>query len=307
MIPATPGEAANLLSRLSVEDLQAVLAERNLADFVAQAWSLINPSIDYVSNWHIEAICDHLEAVFAGEIQKLLINIAPRSTKSFITAVCFPAWGWIHNPSFKFLFTSYADNFAMRDSVYCRRIIESTWYRKHWGHIYSLAYDQNQKSQYRTDQMGERTAVGMLGGGTGRGGDCVVADDPNNILDANSDAALEAINDAWFQVWSQRVNDPKTARYVVVQQRISAKDLSSQLLAQGGWEPLILPNEYDPKRSMTTSIGWRDPRRVPGELLNPLRYGPAETAEKKKYARVYQAQFQQNPSADEGSIFPRNK
>jgi len=36
------------------------------------------------SNWHIDLLCEYLEAVTAGEIRQLLINKPPRSMKSLL-------------------------------------------------------------------------------------------------------------------------------------------------------------------------------------------------------------------------------
>ena len=69
-----------------------------------------------------------------------------------------------------------------------------------------------------------------------------------------------------------------------------------------------IPTEYDPKRSTTTAIGWKDPRHIAGELACPARYSRKEVeADKKARPRIFNAQHQQNPAADEGAIFPRNK
>ena len=42
-------------------------------------------------NRHIELICSKLEDVFYGRIQRLMINVPPRSLKTEIVAVAFPA------------------------------------------------------------------------------------------------------------------------------------------------------------------------------------------------------------------------
>jgi len=251
--------------------------------------------------------CEHLQAVFNGEILNLLINVPPRHSKSSIAAVCWPAWGWIKKPSFDWLFSSYSGGRAIDDSVSCRRIIESAWYRRNWGHVFHLTSDQNQKSRFENSETGKRIAIGLLGAGTGEGGDVVAVDDAHNINDQYSPKKLKAAIDAWDQVFSQRANDPKHSRKVIIGQRMSARDLSSHVMKQGGYELLTLPTEYDPKRMILTGIGWKDPRTIHGELLNPERVGPKEVSEAKRRlgARGFAAQHQQNPSEDEGAIFKR--
>jgi hypothetical protein len=103
---------------------------------------------------------------------------------------------------------------------------------------------------------------------TGESGDRIVCDDPHNVQEAESDSIRKSTV-VWFDtVMSTRMNDPKTSAKVVVMQRCHQQDLSGHLLEQGGWEHLCLPAEYE-GTPCVTSIGWRDPRTQPGELLWP--------------------------------------
>ncbi len=98
-----------------------------------QAWHVIEPSTPFVPGWHIDAIIDHLEAVTRGQIRNLLINVPPRHMKSLLVSVFWPAWEWIRWPERRWLYSSYAATLSIRDSVKCRRLIESPWYRARWG------------------------------------------------------------------------------------------------------------------------------------------------------------------------------
>src|SRR6516162_7091950 len=80
------------------DECDALRYERSLLDFIAGFWRCIEPS-GFQSNWHIEAICDHLEAVADRQINRLLINIPPRHMKSLGANVFFPAWVWAQNPN----------------------------------------------------------------------------------------------------------------------------------------------------------------------------------------------------------------
>ena len=80
-------------SLTELEGLRYALAERSLADFIRLGWGYIDPA-DYIGNWHIDAICEYLEAVTNGEIRRLIINIPPRHMKSLSCSVAWPAWTW---------------------------------------------------------------------------------------------------------------------------------------------------------------------------------------------------------------------
>ena len=88
---------AELDRRRSREDA-AELSE-NLRLFVREAWKVLKPAEKYLHNWHIDAICDHLEAVSRGEILRLQIWVPRGTMKSLNVSVLWPAWEWTRNPN----------------------------------------------------------------------------------------------------------------------------------------------------------------------------------------------------------------
>jgi predicted phage terminase large subunit-like protein len=222
-------------------------------------------------------------------------------------AVFWPAWEWIRWPERRWLFSSYGAQLSIRDSVKCRRLIESTWYQRLWGNIYALTGDQNAKSRFDNDRSGYRLSTSVGGAVTGEGGDRIVCDDPNNVGEVESDSVRKTTND-WFDVvMSTRANDPKTVGRVVVMQRCHQQDLSGHLLEQGGWEHLCFPAEFEDS-GRVTSIGWSDPRTTHGEFLWPERYGSPELESLKRNLGSYAAagQLQQRPSPSGGGIIKRH-
>jgi hypothetical protein len=65
----------------------------------------------------------------------------------------------------------------------------------------------------------------------------------------------------------------------VIQHRLHLDDLTGNLLEKGGYDLLTLPEEFEPERACVTSIGWKDPRTQPGELLWPKKNGPDEISQ----------------------------
>lgn len=74
--------------------LDQSLARDSLAEFVRQAWRIIEPTTPLLWNWHLDAICEHLEAVAEMDLLRLIVNLPPRSGKSLVTSVLWPAWVW---------------------------------------------------------------------------------------------------------------------------------------------------------------------------------------------------------------------
>ncbi|NOT61557.1 MAG: terminase, partial [Acidobacteria bacterium] len=281
----------------------------SLRDYARQAWHVVEPATPYIHGWHIDAICDHLSAVTDGHILRLLINIPPRHMKSLLISVFWPTWAWTRKPDIRWLYSSYSLSLSKRDSLKCRRVIDSPWYQERWGDVYQLASDQNEKLRFENDHSGYRLATSVAGTNTGEGGDIVVIDDPHNAKQAESEAKREDALE-WFDgTMSTRLNNPKTGAMVVVMQRVHERDVSGHILEQGGWEHLCLPAEYEPKPFVQmTSLGFKDPRTEPNELLWPDRFGRPELDKLKASLGGYRSagQLQQRPAPADGGIFKRH-
>ena len=313
---------------------QAEEMKRDLKRFVAEAWHVVEPGKEFKSGWHIDAICEHLTYVSLGDIDDLVINIPPRHSKSTIVAVMWPAWEWTWNPSVQWLFATYASSLTIRDSVKCRRLIQSPWYQEHFGDAYQLSSDLNQKGRFDNDFYGYRLATSVGGTATGEGGDRIVVDDAHNMKEINSDTIRAGVIDWWRDTMSTRGNDMKKLGRVIIAQRGHHQDLPGHVLSTGGWVHLNLPGYYVPNTRCTTKakkdsiriiparddgiftfgdhieplcnedVIFVDPRKVENDLLQEDRFGPNEMAKlsMELTERGFESQIQQNPSAKGGNI-----
>lgn len=302
-------------------ELERLDCEESLAHFLREGWRFID-SAPFVDGWVIDAICEHLEAVCDGQIKRLLINIPPRCLKSSLCSVAFPAWVWAQRhvsptsgPRVPFLHASYGHNLSIRDSVKCRRLIKSTWYRRLWGERFDIVKEQDQKIRFRNSVDGERLITSIGSGVTGEGGQIIIVDDPNAADEALSDAVTKVTNEDWWDgTMNTRLNDPKTGAFIVIQQRLSEKDLTGHIQQKdqgiGAWTQLILPMEYEKKRAVDlypTKIGWIDPREEDGDLLWPERFGRPEVDNLKNELKEWRSagQLQQRPEPLGGGIIKR--
>jgi predicted phage terminase large subunit-like protein len=286
--------------------LSAELASRSLKEFVIQAWPILEPATPFVDGIHISAMCLHLQAVSKGEIANLIINVPPGHAKSLITAVFWPAWLWIHHPEARMLYSSNRMELAIRDSLKCRRLIESPWYQENWGDRYQLREDQNTKERFENTRGGYRVVV-AIGAGTGERGDYVVVDDPHTVDGVESDTQRRSVIEWWNGSMATRVNDLATGHKVVIQQRLHELDLTGDLLRRGGYELLCLPAEFEPELRCTTPIGWTDPRTEAGELLWPQKISQRDLEGLKASLGSYRyaGQYQQRPAPAAGGIFQK--
>lgn len=280
-------------------------ADIRLRDFIRAGWHVVEPATPFAENWHIDAIADHLEAVTNGHIRNLLVNMPPRHMKSLCISVFWPVWSWLRDPASRWLFSSYSSDLSQRDSVKARRLIESPWFQREYGHIFQLTGDQNTKNRYENDKTGYRISTSVGGKATGEGGDYVVVDDPHKASEASSDVKRRGVLEWWDETMSSRLNDQKTGRKVIVMQRLHENDLSGHVLEKGNYVHLLLPAEYDSRRAKQTAIGFVDPRRNDGDLLWPKHIGPTEIASLKTElgSYGYAGQYQQTPVPRGGGVF----
>jgi predicted phage terminase large subunit-like protein len=301
--------------RLQLLDLDRADYEESLYEFYKSAWPYIDAA-PWVDGWAIDAISEHLQAVCDGQITRLIINISPRCSKSNLVSVSFPAWVWaqrrigpISGPNVVFVHASYTHQLSIRDSVKSRRLIESPWYQQRWGDRFQLTSDQNTKSRFTNNKGGESLITSIDGTNTGEGGMCILIDDPNSVDDVDSEATIQTAIDWWDGTMPTRLNNQDTGAYVIIQQRTFENDLTGHILETeaGDWVHLMIPMRYEPERSFITTIGWKDPRTVPGELMWPERF--SEPAVKRLERRLgpfrTAGQLQQRPEPAGGGIILR--
>lgn len=248
----------------SLDELRAERCRRRLSVFVRDAWPILEPATPFVHGWHVDCVCEHLEAVTAGELPRLIINIPPRMMKSLLAAVCWPAWEWLSRPATRWMFASYAADLAWRDSRKTRLLIKSRGGR-HDGTVFqrlgyqgvvgllagddepwSLARDQDTKGRFENTEMGFRVATSVDGQATGEGGDRIVVDDAVNAREARSEAARVNANLWWDETMTTRFNQAN-ATATIIMQRLHEEDLTGHLLQQDvEWHHLCLPGEYEP-------------------------------------------------------------
>ena len=292
-----------LLGRADLLAVEREACRRSLATFVRRAWDVLEPGQPYVHGWHLDAMAEHLEAITSGQIKRLLINVPPGTMKSMMTGVFWPAWEWGPRgmPNIRFIGASHDAPLATRDSMRMRRLVQSGWFQQLWST--TLVGDQNEKTYFENDRTGWRQSCAVKSM-TGRRGDRVSWDDPHSVEDGFSKAALAEAERVFTETLPTRLNNPATSAILVTMQRVAVGDVSGLILARDlGWDHLCLPMEYEGPRK-ATSIGFVDPRTVPGELLFPERFPAGVVAELKTVMGNGAAgQLQQRPSPPGGSEF----
>jgi predicted phage terminase large subunit-like protein len=288
--------------------------EESLSEFIRQSWHVIEPAMPYVHGWHIDFICEHLEAITDGvelddgsPYNRLLANVPPGTMKSLVLNVFWPCfeWGPRNMPHLRYVCAAHkVENLSARDSRRMRQLITSDWYQARWGDRVSLSKDQNEKLNFQNSRGGFRiaTAITSL---TGIRGDRVIIDDPHSVDSASSEALRQSEVATFLEAIPTRLNDPIHSAIVVIMQRLHEEDVSGVILEKDlGYDHIMLPMRYDPTRHCVTKLGIEDPRSAEGELLFPARFPESVVDRDERAMGPYASagQFQQQPTPRGGGV-----
>lgn len=285
LLALTPAD----LERFRVE-IEQSLAEESLNSYTRLLWPVIEPGRPCIDGWAMDAISEHLEAVTAGDIRRLLINVPPGFRKSLQTCVFWPSWEWGPKDmaDYRYLFVGYRGSLTVANNQKLRRLVESPLYQRLWGSRVTLTDDQNTKSFFENTSTGFALATSIGGTVMGKRGDRAVLDDPNNTKEADSEAKIEEALQFVTEVLPTRVNDETTFAQVTIMQRTGERDIAAHLIDNQLIDcHLCIPMEWRKGhpfihyREKPNAIGFVDPRTEEGELAFPERFS-AEGVERLK-------------------------
>lgn len=279
------------------------LLRSDLASFVQKVFATVEPRAPFLPNWHIEAIAWHLQLCQRGRIKRLIITLPPRSLKSIIASVAFPAWVHGHDPSKHIICVSYSQNLANKHALDNRAVLESAWYQTCFPQTRILS-DKNAVTEFMTTRRGSRLTTSVGGTLTGRGGDLIIIDDPHKADEGIlSEVSRTSVHEWYRNTLSSRLNNKKEDVMVLIQQRLHEDDLAGYLLGTGEWTHLNIPAIAEEAESIP--IGeQRVHRRQIGDVLHPEREPLAvlEALQRTLGSYNFAAQYQQHPAPMGGGL-----
>lgn len=290
----------------SLDQVKRARARRSFKEFCRQAWEHIpgEGGTPLIWNWHMDIFCDETEALVRGKAPKrnLAINVPPGSGKSSFVSVMLPAWVWLWWPEWTSLYISGAEDVSMRDSMKCRGLVTSEWYRG-FALPWKLASDQDAKGWFKNTKGGERQATTIGSKGTGKRVHAVFFDDPNDTKDT-SDVKLIAVIDSYRLRFQNRLKAMRTGVRCLIQQRTHLKDLTGWIFDNDAdaWMRICIRQEFEVNDPDTHPL---DPRTTPGELFFPDRDDRAAVDSQKTIlgAVGFAGQHQQRPIPEQGGLF----
>ena len=287
------------------KEIQKEIYKRSFYDFLVAAVQVLEPQTKWSFNWHIKELCDIAQQevfrIIAGEPKTLdiIINVPPRTMKSYIFSICLNAWAWTIAPHLKFMTISYADNLSSKFSYKTRLLIQSDWYQSFFN--LKLSDDDNRKTAYSNEHTGTREAFGMTGSVTGSGADIIIVDDPQKPSDT-SQTKLDTCVDVYRDTVYNRLNDPLRGIRIIIQQRCSEGDLTGYLLSTDAemYRHVCLPME------LTQDVSEEYAEQYLNDLLWNDRFPPEVLAQYSRNRFTYSSQYLQNPIPQEGDLIKRS-
>jgi hypothetical protein len=288
--------------------LRDAIIRTNFSTFVQKVFETLSPSATYSHSWHIDAMCHQLERVRRGEIKRLIINVPPRSLKSTVCSIAFPAYLLGHNPAQRVICLSYGYDLAVKLGIDCRQVMNASWYRRIFPAT-EISRIKNTETEFTTLQYGYRISSSIEGSLTGRGGDIIVLDDPIKPIDALSDIKRERVNNAFFNTILSRLDDKQTGAIIVVMQRLHENDLVGRLLRDSPEKWTVLSLAAIAEQDEQIDVGQGKPHvRRRGDVLVPEREPRpiVELLRTQLGQVVFSAQYQQCPIPREGAMIKRS-
>jgi predicted phage terminase large subunit-like protein len=296
------------LERINLNLIKAEKCRRSFYYFLQEFWSVIIPEAP-VWNWHIEYLCNELQA--AGErvirrekkVADLIINTPPGISKSTIFSIAFPVWLWINDPTIKVGTISYSADVATGFAAKSRYIIENELFKAYFPDII-LTKDVNAKSNYSNTRGGSRIALSTGGKLTGMHFHCLIADDIQNASDADSETQRKEVNEWVGRSLSSRKVDNDVTLSIFIQQRLHPKDSTAFLLSKQGkkYNHISLPAELS---NQLKPIHLKD--KYVNNLLDPIRLSLPILQEKKieMGSKAYNTQYGQSPEDEADAVIKR--
>ena len=253
---------------------------------------------DFVEGHHHKLVAEAFEDVLNGKKSRVIINMAPRHTKSEFASVFLPSWFLGKYPHKKIIQTSHTSELAVGFGRRVRNIIDSKEFQELFPGV-SLSADSKAAGRWSTNKNGEYFAIGVGGKLAGKGADLLVIDDPHSEQEAVSALSNPGVYDSvvdWYAGGPRQRLQPNGA-IIIVATRWSLRDLTGQLLKKqqenpdaDQWHvielPAILPN---------------------GKPIWP-EFWSLELLEKTKASipiSKWNAQYQQAPTSEEGALVKR--
>jgi predicted phage terminase large subunit-like protein len=260
---------------------------------------------DYIVGAHHRKLADMLMAIERGDKDRICVNIPPRHGKSQLVSIMFPAWFLGRNPTKKVMMVSHTTDLAVDFGRKVRNLIATDGYRAVFPTT-ALAQDSKSAGRWNTNVGGEYYACGIGSALAGRGADLLLVDDPHSeqdVINGNFEVFEKAYE--WF-TFGARTRLMPGGRVAIIQTRWHMDDLTGRVTTDMAkndradqYEVVEFPAILEVRDKKTL--------RYVQKPLWPEFFDLEALLRTKASMPAFQwnAQYQQQPTAEEASIVKR--
>lgn len=323
----------NLTKEKQLQILQLQYAKDRLIynddfyEFLKASWKVLEPYNPLDENWHIKYLCmvaqnltENLLASKPAIHKTVLINVPPRSLKSWIFNIALPVWAWTKNPSLPIITCSYSLDLGLGFSRKSQALIKSNWFKYRYADIVKIEQSEGGREavgETETSKEGVRYVASTEGTIVGKGFLLGVVDDPIKPSEARSPKSLESNVLFWNESFDTRRNNPRNALAFVIMQRVAQNDLSGYLIEHFGDEPHFLHINLPAVSDGSEKVPYLEDflKKYPSEVNNVYknkylfgdRFDESFISQQKKKGTIFwNTQYQQNPLPSDGLTFKRD-
>lgn len=282
-------------------------AEESLFAFVQVFWNRIEGHKPFLPNWHFHYLAEYLEAITAGQLTRLVVNLPPRHGKSLLVCVFWPVWEWLRQPNQRWMFVSGSESLASQHSRGRRQLLLDPDLLTRYPDL-ALRADHRSKAEFQNVRNGLMQATSFGSSLLGKGGNRIVLDDPETYQQAASQPWRERNYGQFRHVVGTRADDKLRSAIVLIQQRLHPQDLSG-FCERHGFTRVSLPALQPEAKTFVFPRSGRQEHRVEGQPLWPERESVETLATQRNLmgSIAFNAQYQQAPDDPSGAFFRNAK
>lgn len=296
-------------------------------EFFKDAWAAVDPNTKLKVSWHIKYQCfiaqliiDRIVSGQKATYQDVLINVPPRSAKSWIFNVALPVYAWTKKPSLPIITASYSMVLGLGFARKSQQIINSNWFQYRYSDIVKIGLAEGgreNQQETETSEAGVRFVASTGSTITGKGFLLGVLDDPLNGEESKQQIALDANIRFYDEFYDTRRNDPEVATSITIMQRLAENDIAGHLKEKNegnksflhinlpvladGTEKVPLLDQFLLKHPEEAGNVYKD-----GYLFKERFGDDFINKQKRKGTIFFQTQYMQNPLPTDGLLFKRD-
>lgn len=185
---------------------------------------------------HIKVVCDALQEAYETDNARLMIFLAPGSSKSILGSLLFPAWVLGKSPTWQILHVAHTYDFISKFGGKIRDFVQTPEYQSIFPEL-KLNDNYGAMDYWETSEKGVYRCAGAGGQIAGKRGNIGICDDLVSEQTVNSKVELDKIKEWWAMGFESRLLEG--GKIVLINTRWSLDDPAQWLLDRSKEDPTL--------------------------------------------------------------------